>query len=134
MGAPALLWQALQVAFRVLPTVANEVADPIVTVFVTVASGSIPLLTVNVTLQVPALVTEREVACPAAGVEQPAVPAPDRLQVYVSGATPEVTLPLRVMLLPGTPLILAEGTFAALFPTVNPMFEARNVKSAPLGF
>jgi len=62
MGAPALLWQALQVAFRVFPTVANEVADPIVTVFVTAASGSIPLLTVNVTLQVPALVTESEVA------------------------------------------------------------------------
>jgi hypothetical protein len=64
-----------------LPSIAatweNTTVELIVTVWVIVDVPGRLLLTVNLTSHVPALVTGREVNCPDAGVEHPAVPPPE---------------------------------------------------------
>jgi hypothetical protein len=111
-------------------TFANTTAEFTVTVLVTVDGGPNALLTVNVTLQVPDLATVRDVVCPAAGVTQPAVPAPDgRLHVKVRGASP-VAVPLREMLLVTMLLIFVCVAKAVLPLTVKLMVDAGGLKFA----
>jgi hypothetical protein len=92
------------------------------------------LLTVIVTLQVPALLTVRatvvEVLGPGDPIEHPAVPGPDgRLHEKFSGASP-VALPVNVMLLVWAPLMNVVGDTLARLARVKLILEGRNVKVA----
>ena len=133
-------WQLVQLALkpgvavppfpRIAETWENTTVDDTLTVICRVDVPGNALLTVSKTLHDPAFVMVNDVVCPAAGVEQPAVPAPfGRLQVNVSGAAP-VALPFKVMLLVATPLILGDGPLLMFPPTVKPIDDAAKVKFA----
>ena len=80
---PAAPWHPVQKAFvSRVATFEKITAELIVTVLVTADVPGRPLLTVNITPQVPALVTVSDVLWPGAGVTHPADPAPEgRLHV-----------------------------------------------------
>ena len=118
---------------KIFATVENTTLDVTVTVLVIEALGGIALLTVMVTLQVPALVTVRatvvDVLGPGDGILHPALPAPEgKLHVKFNGASP-VALPLNVIVFVATLLMSVVVPFARLPLIVNPIDDAGNVKS-----
>ena len=123
---------------RMAITLEKVTPEDTVTVLVTVALGNIPLLTVIMTLQVPALVTVSatvvEVLGPGEAIEHPAVPAPEgRLQEKFKGANP-VAPPMRVILLVATPLMRVCVALPELPLTVKLMDDGVKVKVGFAGF
>jgi len=117
---------------KILATVENTTLDVTVTVLVVEALGGIALLTVMVTLQVPALVTVSctvvKVLGPGEAMLQPAVPAPEsRLQLKFKGARP-VALPVNIIVFVATLLMSVVVPFARLPLIVNPIDDAGKVK------
>lgn len=114
-------------------TLEKVTVEVMVTVLVTVDVPGRLLLTVNVTLHVPARVKNRVVFCPAEGVLQPALPPPEgKLQVKVSGASP-FAVPLREMpgvLVAAPPLTRACTALAELPLTVKLTVVAGGLKLA----
>ena len=128
-----MLWHPVQPALvKILATVENTTLDVTVTVLVVEALGGIALLTVMVTLQVPALVTVRatvvDVLGPGDRKLHPAVPVPDnKLHVKFKGASP-VALPVNVIVFVATLLMSVVVPLARLLPIVNPIDDAGKVK------
>src|SRR5215471_14356295 len=122
-GAPPFPRIALMLLLKVT-------ADVKLTVWVTDAVPGKLFVTVSVTSQLPALLAKSAVTGPAAGVEQPAVFAPEMLQAKFSGACP-VALPLSCMpVVP--PLISVWVAFAVLLLIVNLIvFDPGKVNAAP---